>query len=130
MKTVAIAIAVFAVLATSGCANPATSSMDEPAASSASSQPVAAGDIHTLQDAVAWINSLNSSTPDLAQEMSAGIVAIEDAVVAADLPAMVNNEVNQALISLNSDVLANPDNAAKLLDELKAIGATIAAATQ
>ena len=104
---------IVSILLLTGCAAaPAPAPVPEPVA-------IEASDIQTMDDGIAWARGLTSDVS--AEELSAGINAVGDLVPEQDIWFQDNNEIGGALITLNSDVLADPDNAGSKVDDLNDI---------
>lgn len=74
-----------------------------------------------MHDAEAWAKKLNPGMTGLSDEMSTGISKIGDIVPAEGIWFETNNKIGQELITLNNDVLDDPDGAAVKIDDLKAL---------
>jgi ABC-type transport system substrate-binding protein len=112
-------LALAAVLLT-GCTVTAAESAPAPAETQQKVEvAITAADISTIDDGIIWARGLDNSVG--ADELSAGINAIGDLVPDLDIWFADNNEIGGALISLNADVLSDPDNAGTKVDDLNAI---------
>lgn len=109
--------------AVAGCTADSPPSATPTAAETAAA--VSASDIATVDDAIAWTESLDSSVT--ADDLSTGILAIGALVPTLDL-GMAGNSIGQDLVALNADVLADPDTAGTKVDDLRAIISDIEAA--
>lgn len=130
MKTFLTAVLVAIAVSVAGCsvvsdmpATPAATHAQESAASA-----LHAANIVTIDDGIAWARAL--STDVSADELSTGITKIGDLVPDLDIWFQTNNEIGQALIRLNLDVLNDPANAGTKVDDLKAIVDQIEAAIE
>lgn len=80
---------------------------------------VAAEDISTIDEGIAWARSLDSDVEE--RDLSRGIRAISDLVPEQNIWFETSNDISGDLIGLNADVLANPDDAGSKVDELNEI---------
>lgn len=78
-----------------------------------------ASDIATIDDGIEWARGLDDSTTST--ELSTGIQAIGHLVPEQDIWFDDSNDIGGDLISLNADVLANPDDAGSMVDDLNDI---------
>lgn len=118
MKTrpAVVAFLLISLIGLGGCAAPAAS---EPAPSPTAIQRLQSAGIVTIDDGIAWARGLGDWAT--ATELSQGIVAIGKLVPDQNLWFEYNNEIGQNLISLNADILNDPDNATTKIDDLNAI---------
>ncbi|VXC31295.1 V-type ATP synthase subunit I [Microbacterium sp. 8M] len=117
-------LALVAALILAGCAT--TSPAATPTPSVTGVHKIAASDIKTIDDGIAWARGLDKSVS--ATELSRGINAIGDLVPKLDIWFATNNKIGQALIKLNLEVLDNPSNAGSKVDDLNDIVDDIEAA--
>jgi len=75
--------------------------------------------IDTIDDGIAWARSLDDDTT--AEELSVGISRIGDLVIASDIPSDESTEISSALLELNTEVLADPDDADDHVEDLNEI---------
>jgi hypothetical protein len=110
-------LALVGALLLAGCApTPPTAT---PTASTTAERKIAASEIKTIDDGIAWARGLDKSVS--ATELSHGINAIGDLVPKLDIWFATNNKIGQALIKLNLEVLDNPSNAGSKVDDLNDI---------
>jgi len=107
------------VLALFGCAPSPAPAPKLPTEPASASTEIAAASIQTAEDGIEWARALDSSVT--AAELSKGIQAIGDLVPDEDIWFASNNEIGGELISLNADVLADPEGADTKVDDLNAI---------
>lgn len=82
-------------------------------------------EIVTLEDGTAHALALTITTPNLAEEMAGTAQELGDLVGGADLPWDVSNEIGQALVSVNADVLGARASDGVNLIELRRIATMI-----
>ena len=75
--------------------------------------------IATMDDGIAWARSLDDDTT--AEELSVGISRIGDLVIASDIPSEESKAISSALLELNTEVLADPDDADDHVEDLNEI---------
>ncbi|WP_313366396.1 hypothetical protein [Microbacterium sp.] len=117
-RTPAVALLILTgALAFSGC-SPATTGESSTSEASPAAVP-AADQIKTIDDGIAWAQALDESVP--ATELSNGIQKIGELVPEQDIWFEANNTIGADLISLNAEVLADPDEASSKVDDLQDI---------
>lgn len=118
MKT-RLAPLILSALILTGCNAPAP----DPTATNVETQQaevaLTASDIVTIDDGIEWARELDDTAT--ADELSDGINRIGELVPDLDIWFADNNEIGGALITLNADVLGDPDNAGTKVDDLNAI---------
>jgi hypothetical protein len=75
--------------------------------------------ITTIDDGIAWARGLDDDTT--AEELTVGISRIGDLVIASDMPAEEGNAISSALLELNTEVLADPDDVDDHVEDLNEI---------
>jgi hypothetical protein len=105
----------------SGCATPS------PEPTGATEVDRAAG-ITTIDDGIAWARSLDDDTS--AEELSVGIERIGDLVIALDISSEDSNAISSALLTLNTEVDADPDDVDDHVEDLHEIVDDIEAAIE
>lgn len=105
-------------LAFSGCSPATTGELSTSEASPAAAAPTA-DQIKTIDDGIAWARALDESVP--ATELSNGIQKVGELVPEQDIWFEANNTIGADLISLNVEVLADPDEAGSKVDDLQDI---------
>lgn len=117
-RTPALALLALAgALTFTGCP-PATTSAPKPSETAREAVP-AARDIVTIDDGIDWARGLDETVD--ADELGTGIRAIGDLVPEQDIWFDDSNSIGIDLIGLNTDVLANPDDAGSKVDDLNDI---------
>lgn len=104
-------------LAFSGC-SPAATGESSTSEASPAAEPTA-DQIKTIDDGIAWARALDESVP--ATELSNGIQKLGELVPEQDIWFEANNTIGADLISLNAEVLADPDEAGSKVDDLQDI---------
>lgn len=120
MKTFLIAVGLIFLLSACAAETPETPVTNQAQPSSAPA-PIGYEQIDDVSDGVTWARGLSEKTPNLVDEMTAGIPLLVDSIVAADINAMANNSINQDLLSLQLDIFEDPENAASKVDDLNDI---------
>lgn len=117
-RTPALALLALAgALTFTGCA-PATISAPTPS-ETAPEAALTADQIVTIDDGIAWARGLDESASST--ELSAGIRKLGELVPDQDIWFETSNTIGADLISLNAEVLANPDEAGSKGDDLQEI---------
>ncbi|KJL35471.1 hypothetical protein [Microbacterium azadirachtae] len=117
-RTLAAApLALVGALLFAGCAPTPPAATPTPTATV--ERAIAAADIKTIDDGIAWAHGLDKTVS--ATELSHGINAISDLVPKLDIWFATNNKIGQALTKLNAEVLAAPANASSKVDGLNDI---------
>lgn len=124
MKIKLAAAALALAFALTGCAS--TTPVSEPETTVAAESAIDAASIETIDDGIAWARGLDDTAT--AAEISEGLRQISGLVPDLDIWFEANNDIGGALIKLNADVLANPDDAGTKVDDLQAIVDDIEAA--
>lgn len=117
MKIKLAAAALALAFALTGCAS--TTPASEPETTIAAESAIDAASIETIDDGIAWARSLDETAT--ANEISEGLNRISGLVPELDIWFEANNEIGRELITLNADVLADPDGAATKVDDLQVI---------
>lgn len=110
-------LALAGALTLTGC-SPVAVSAPTPS-ETAQAVALTADQIVTIDDGIAWARGLDESVP--ATELGAGIRKIGELVPDQDIWFQRSNTLGTDLISLNAEVLANPDDAGSKVDDLQQI---------
>jgi len=106
------AVAALLILLLAACS---TTAPDQPSPQ----QSIAASDITSTTDAIAWARALDNSAT--ATELSEGIDKLGTYFAAEEVWFQTHNSLGQDLISLNADIVGNPNAAGSKVDDLQLI---------
>lgn len=121
-RPIIAALLLAGALTFTGCAAPAV----EPEATATAETAIAATDIETIDDGIAWARALDGTAT--ADELSEGITRLSRIIPDLDIWFQDNNAIGSDLINLNADVLSDPATAGTKVADLQAIVDDIEAA--